>query len=52
MHGYMEKSTTSEANRTRCRYLFAEFDPLGGGGGRSQGVGSVAGQDLSSLPTG
>lgn len=52
MYGYRDKCTTFKANRTSCRYLLAEFDPLRGGGGRSQGVGSVAGQDLSSLPTG
>lgn len=33
-------------------YLFAEFDPLWGGWRRSEGVGSITGQDLSSLLTG
>lgn len=33
-------------------HLFAEFDPLWGGWRRSEGVGSITGQDLSSLLTG
>ena len=32
-------------------YLFAEFDPLWGGGRRSEGVGPITSQDLSSLRT-
>lgn len=43
------KSPWSSAS---CRYLLAELDPLGCGGGRSQSVGAVPGQDLGGLPAG
>lgn len=43
--------TTSKRGRF-WSYLFAEFDPLWGGWRGSEGVGSITGQDLSSLLTG
>lgn len=42
--------TVCPQERFRC-HLFAEFDPLWSGWRRSEGIGSIAGQNLSSLLT-
>lgn len=47
-----EDGTDPQQNGEATKQLTAELDPLGGGGGWSQGVGSISGQILCCLRIG